>query len=75
MLPDNFLGIQEIENQSHLLKICRKYQVRCNRVVIEITEKATDRFPEIVSTLQKHAALGFKISIDDWGLNTPILIG
>jgi EAL domain-containing protein (putative c-di-GMP-specific phosphodiesterase class I) len=43
--------------------------------VIEITEKATDRFPEIVSTLQKHAALGFKIAIDDRGLNTQILIG
>jgi EAL domain-containing protein (putative c-di-GMP-specific phosphodiesterase class I) len=67
MLPNNFLGIRDIEKQSHLLKTCRKYNISYDRVVIEITEKATDRFPEIAPILKEYARLGFQIAIDDWG--------
>jgi EAL domain-containing protein (putative c-di-GMP-specific phosphodiesterase class I) len=67
MLPDHFLCVKDIEKDSHVLKTCRKYGVANEQVVIEITERATDRFPEIIPILKEYAEMGFTIAIDDWG--------
>ncbi len=66
-LPDYFLRIQEIQKDSHLLGICNKYGIEPEKVVIEITEKASQRFPEIATILKQYIRMGFHVAIDDWG--------
>jgi len=36
-------------------------------VVLEITENATDRFPDLVAVLRRYSRHGFTIALDDWG--------
>lgn len=65
--PDYFLRIQDIQRDSHLLDICNRYGMEPENVVIEITEKASQRFPEIATILKQYIRMGFQVAIDDWG--------
>lgn len=65
--PENFLMISDVRRDSHLVKLCEQFDIDPGRVVIEITEKAANRFPEIVSVLREYREIGFEIAIDDWG--------
>ena len=65
--PENLLTIRDIDTESHLVHLCEKYDVAPGNIVIEITERATDRFPDIVSLLSEYKKRGFIIAIDDWG--------
>ena len=67
LLPDHFLGIHDPDNDSHVFRSCNRYGIDPKRVVLEITETATDRFPEVASILKRYSDLGFSIAIDDWG--------
>ncbi len=67
VMPEYFLRIQNIRQDSHLLRMCRRYGVPPENIVIEITEHAADRFPEIVRTVKAYQEAGFVIAIDDWG--------
>ncbi|CAN2050121.1 hypothetical protein GMMP1_80034 [Candidatus Magnetomoraceae bacterium gMMP-1] len=67
VLPKNFLHIKNIRQDSHIWKLCEKFDFDPRNIVIEVVESATDKFENVVSILKEYTKLGFRIAIDDWG--------
>lgn len=69
--PKQLMNPKLVEDLRHILK---KYRVNANEVCLEIVEFAMfDKVPQVAENIERLTQSGFKMAIDDFGLETSSL--
>jgi EAL domain-containing protein (putative c-di-GMP-specific phosphodiesterase class I) len=62
------LNLRNIAFPDMLADLCRRHRLPSERVVVEITETASQRIVKLLDTLTRLRLKGFKLALDDFGI-------
>jgi EAL domain-containing protein (putative c-di-GMP-specific phosphodiesterase class I) len=61
-------NLKRVEFPDILADLCGRHGLPCERVVVEITETATQQIVKLLDTLTRLRLKGFKLALDDFGI-------
>ena len=61
-------NLKRVEFPDILADLCRRHGLPCEKVVVEITETATQKIVKLLDTLTRLRLKGFRLALDDFGI-------